>query len=154
MRSEIPQVIWHTCRFVIFRWKLWWAEKNYGRIAIKLSSADDRVQLRRSRYEDGSRPTKSGHAERRRWFREKLKDTFIMHTSWKSLECYYHRDDLSFQMTTLRLDARHRATNTGKNTSWNWRPDGARGAFSRFTWTWRMFANDRSRTLAETDSLF
>ena len=54
---------------------------------------------------------------------------------------------LSFQKTTLRLDARHRATNTfsitivnsdtGKDTTWNWRPDGARGAFRRYKWTWR-----------------
>ena len=92
MRSEVPQVIWHTCRFVIFCWKLRWAVKNYGRIAIKFSSADDRVQLRRSRYEDGSRPTGSRHVERRRWSEEKLKDTFIMHTSWKILISFSWRE--------------------------------------------------------------
>ena len=66
---------------------------------------------------------------------------------------YLHRitiiiTTLSFQKTTLRLDARHRATNTfsitivnsdtGKDTTWNWRPDGARGAVRRDSWTWRM----------------
>ena len=55
---------------------------------------------------------------------------------------------LSFQKTTIRLDARHRATNafsitivnsdTGKDTTWNWRPDGARGGFRRYSWTLRM----------------
>ena len=55
---------------------------------------------------------------------------------------------LSFQMTTLRLDARQRTKNTlsitivnsdtGKDTTWNWRPEGARGAFRRYSWTWRM----------------
>ena len=78
MSSETPQTISHSrdsCRSVFFCWKLWWAVKNYGGIAIKLTSADDLAQLRRSRYEDGSRLTGSRHVQRRRWFEENLKDS-------------------------------------------------------------------------------
>ena len=85
MSSEIPQINPHSrdiCRSVIFCWKLWWAVKNYGRIAIKLGSADNRVQWRRSRYEDGSRLTESRHVERRRWFGEKLSDWWEWGSRW------------------------------------------------------------------------
>ena len=62
------------------------------------------------------------------------------------LERYYHHDDFVFSDNDDQIG---RATSceewlsitivnsdTEKDTTWNWRPDGARGAFRRFSWTW------------------
>ena len=45
----------------------------------------------------------------------------------------------------------------GVFTTWNWRPDGVRGAFRRYAWTWRMLRTidpECKQRHIEQDSLF